>query len=156
MMSQRLQPFISFLWVSFILCVLGWGGLYFVIDRMEPEPGARWLFFFLLTLAFSGIALPVIYFLNRRFPTTPPVDNSVVVREAVWVGVFVSLLAWLQLGRVLNSGLAVMLAAGLMLVEVLLRLGERSAWQPSQPPETAEGEADPDDDPDDEEEDEYA
>lgn len=156
MMSQRLQPFLSFLWVSAILCVLGWGGLYVVIDRMEPEPGARWLFFFLLTLAISGSALPVIYFLNRRFPANPPVDNSVVIREAVWVGVFASLLAWLQLGRVLTSGLAVMLAAGLLLVEFLLRLGERTSWQPSQPHDAVEAEADPDDPDDEDEDNEYA
>lgn len=155
MMSQRLNPFLSFLWISFILCVLGWGGLYFVISQTEPEPGARWLFFFLLTLAISGSALPVMYFLNRRFPADPPVDNSVVIREAVWVGVFVALIAWLQIGRVLTSGLAMMLAAGLLLVEFLLRLGERSAWQPAQAQDEA-AEADPDDPDEEDEDDEYA
>jgi hypothetical protein len=89
------------------------------------------LFFFLLTLAFSGAALPIAYFLNRRFPADPLVDSSVVLREAMWVGIFISLLAWLQVGRVLTSGLVVVLGVGLLLVEFLLRMSERSQWSPS-------------------------
>ena len=122
----------SFLWISLVLCVIGWGGLIVIdVSLTLPTLAPRWLFFFLLTLAFSGIALPVTYFLNRRFPTDPPVDSSVVLREAMWFGVYGSLLAWLQMGRVLTSGLALVLAVGLVLVEFLLRLSERSQWCPS-------------------------
>jgi hypothetical protein len=127
------QPsvFPAFFWTSLILILLGFGGLVLVIMGTEPTPGPRWLFFFLLTLAVTGLALPVTYFLNRRFPVEPQVEPAVVVREALWFGLYVDVLAWLQIGRVLTTGMVLALAAGLMLVEFLLRLGERSAWSPA-------------------------
>jgi hypothetical protein len=130
-MSQKIPSFWAFLWISLVLCLIGWGGLVVLIMLTLPTLAPRWLFFFLATLALSGTALPVVYFLNRRFPSDPPVDSSVVLREAMWFGVYGSLLAWLQIGRVLTSGLALILAVGLMLVEFLLRLGEGSAWKPA-------------------------
>lgn len=141
-MSQRIASFWAFLWVSIVLCLVGWGGLITLVILTLPTLGPRWLFFFLLTMALSGIALPVTYFLNRRFPSDPLVENAVILREAMWVGVYGSLLAWLQLGRVLNSGQAVVLAVGLVLVEYLLRMGERSSWSPTRAsrPTTSDGE----------------
>jgi hypothetical protein len=159
------QPstFPVFLWTSLILILLGFGGLVLVIMGTEPTPGPRWLFFFLLTVAITGLALPVTYFLNRRFPVDPPVEPAVIVREALWFGLYVDVLAWLQIGRVLTSAMVLALAAGLMLVEFLLRLGERSAWSPAQATAAAgpaavsggvTGEDDADDDEEDEDEDE--
>jgi hypothetical protein len=130
MVSQKLPSFWLFLWVSFILGLVGWGGLAYLVFNTLPTLGPRWLFFFLVTISLSGTALPVMYFLNRRFPSDPPVESSVLLREAMWVGVYGSLLAWFQMGRVLTSGLAVVLAIGLILVEFLMRLGDRSAWAP--------------------------
>lgn len=115
-----------------MLGVIGWGGLILLVFMTLPTLGPRWLFFFLATLAVSGTALPVVYFFNRRFPSNPPVDGGVVLREGMWVGVYASLLAWLQMGRVLTSGLALVLALGLVVIEFLLRMGERSQWSPGQ------------------------
>jgi hypothetical protein len=129
-MSQKLPSFWSILWVSIFLGVIGWGGLILLIFPTLPTLAPRWMFFFLLMLAMSGTALPIMYFLNRRFPTDPPIESSVVLREAMWAGVFGSLVAWLQIGRVLTTGLVVVLAVGLVLVEFLLRLSERSQWSP--------------------------
>lgn len=150
-MNQKLPTFWAFLWISMILCLIGWGGLIALIVVTLPYLAPRWLFFFLLTLALSGLALPVVYFLNRRFPSDPPVESGTVLREALWFGVYGSLLSWLQLGRVLTSGLAVVLAVGLVLVEYLLRIGERSSYTPGRNlnrPEDQE-EAEPDEDEDD-------
>ncbi len=69
-------------------------------------------------------------FLNQRFPSTPPVNTGVILREAVWVGIYFPTLAWLQIGRVLIPSLALLLAVGLILIELLLRLRERSQWNP--------------------------
>ncbi len=132
MNTQKLPSFWSFLWICLVLSVIGWGGLVLLVFLSLPTLGPRWLFFFLFTLAFSGLALPVAYFLNRRFPSEPPADGSVVLREGMWCGVYFSLLAWLQMGRVLTPGLAVVLAVGLVLVEFLLRLGERSQYSPNE------------------------
>lgn len=131
MMSQKLPSFWTILWISLFLAAIGWLGLRYIVWETQPFLSSRWLFYFLLMLALSGTAMPVTYFLNRRFPSDPPVEGGVIVREAMWVGVFGSLLAWLQQGRVLTSGLAVVLAVGLVVVEFLLRLGEGSAWKPS-------------------------
>ena len=130
MNHPKLVSFFTFIWISLILCLIGWGGLVVLVIATLPTLGPRWSFFFLLTLALSGTALPVAYFLNRRFPTDPPADSSMVLRESMWFGVYGSLLAWLQMGRVLNTGLALVLGVGLVLVEFLLRLSERSQWSP--------------------------
>jgi hypothetical protein len=73
----------------------------------------------------------VVYFLNKRFPSDPPVEGMVILRQAMWVGVFGSTVAWLQLGRVLTPVMALILAGVFVLIEFLLRLFERSRWNPS-------------------------
>lgn len=132
MKSKKLPSFWIYFWISLFLSLVGLGGLLYLMLETLPLLGPRWLFFFFLMLALSGLALPVTYFFNRRFPTIPPADSSVVLREAMWVGVYGCTLAWLQLGRVLTPGTALVLATGLMLVEFLLRLGERSLWTPKE------------------------
>ncbi len=131
--GRTIPPFKEFLPVFIILLALGGGGLALVINLTLPTLGPRWLFFFFLVLLGAGAALPVAYFLNIRFPTTPPAERSVIMREALWAGVFVSLMAWLRMGRVLTFPLGVIIAAVLVLVEVLLRLWERSRWKPENP-----------------------
>lgn len=153
MQSQKLPSFWSFLWISLVLSVIGWGGLILLIFLALPTLGPRWLFFFLFTLAFSGTAMPVVYFLNRRFPSDPPVDGGVVLREGMWVGVYGSLLAWLQMGRVFTPGLALVLAMGFLVIEFLLRASERSQWSPAQPAAAAGADEDDLDADDDDEED---
>jgi hypothetical protein len=138
--SQKLPSFWSFLWISLVLSIIGWGGLLLLVFMSLPTIGPRWLFFFLFTLALSGIAMPVTYFLNRRFPSDPPVDGNVVLREGMWVGVYGSLLAWLQMGRVLTLALGLVLGLGLGLVEILLRMSERSQWPHAQASSAAEEE----------------
>jgi hypothetical protein len=54
------------------------------------------------------------------------------VRQAVWVGIYIPILLWLRIGRLVNPSLAILLAAGLILIEWLLRLRERSVWKPEQ------------------------
>lgn len=120
----------SFLPTAILLIILGWGGLLAVIEFTTPSGGTRWLFFFALILAVTGTVLPVIAFLNQRFKSRPPVSNGVVMRQALWFGVYVATVAWLQIGRVLNPVIAVLLAAGLVIIEWLLRMRERSQWKP--------------------------
>lgn len=131
-MKTGMQKFLNtFLPLSLVLTILGWGGLFLTIRNTVPTLGPRWLFFFLGVLALTGPALPLVYFLNKRFPSDPPVEGMVILRQALWVGVFGSTLTWLQLGRVLTAGLAVILAGVFALIEFLLRLFERSRWNPN-------------------------
>lgn len=110
--------------------VLGWGGLYAVMVFTTPNGGTRWAFFFTLMLAVTGTALPAMAYFNRRFPTTPPATSFSILRQALWVGAYISLLLWLQIGHVLSASLAFLLAVGLALIEWLLQLRDRAQWKP--------------------------
>jgi hypothetical protein len=123
-------PVRNFIPAAVILALIGWGGLYALMNFTYPTVGPRWLFFFLGVLAISGTALPLVAFLNNRFPSTPPVSPSVIVREAIWFGIYFPTIAWLQLGRVLTPALVLLLAAGFVAIEILLRMRERSQWTP--------------------------
>jgi len=123
-------PVRKFVPAAIILAVLGWGGLLYVLFFTLPAVGPRWLFFFLSVLAVSGTCLPVVAFLNRRFPSVPPPTTAVVLRQALWVGIYFPTLAWLQIGRVLTPALALLLLLGFILIEWLLRLREKSQWNP--------------------------
>lgn len=130
-MDTRTPPPISaYLLAALILSITGWGGLYVLATFTLPTVGPRWLFFFLAVIALTGSALPVVAFLNRRFPSHPPAGVGVILRQSIWVGIYGPTLAWLQIGRVLTPALALLLAIGLALIEILLRLRERSQWKP--------------------------
>jgi len=132
MNPARPPSFLSFLPATLLLCLIGWGGIILLVFVLPPDLGPRWLFFFLTTLALGGTFLPVMYFLHRRFPSQPPVEGDIILREALWFGVYGSALVWLQWGSVLTLGLAVVLGIILILVEMLLRMWERSRWKPKE------------------------
>ena len=130
-MTSNTPPRVAnFLPAALVLFILGWGGLIALTISTLPTVGPRWLFFFLCVLAITGTVLPVTAFLNRRFPSTPPPSAMVVVRQALWFAVYGATVIWLQMGRVLNPALAILLAIGLGLIEFLLRLSEKSQWKP--------------------------
>lgn len=112
------------------MAVLGWVGLYLVVMYVPPLVWPRWGFFLLLILALTGTALPFTYLFNRRFPSQPPAEPNVSVRQALWVGVYGATLAWLQLGRMVSLYVWMGLAAGLIAIEYLIRLREKSRWKP--------------------------
>ena len=89
--------FKDFLPAFLILILLGGGGLALVTLFTLPTLGPRWLFFFFLVLLASGIALPIAYLLNFRFASKHPVDQPVIIREALLAGIFVALLAWMRM-----------------------------------------------------------
>jgi hypothetical protein len=126
--------FRSILPLSIVLTVIGLLGLFILMQVSLPTIFPRWVFYFFIVLAASGLALPVALFLNIRFPSKPQVGMPVILREGIWAGVYASLIAWLQLGRVLTSFLAITLAVVVILIEVLLRIWERSRWTPPQEP----------------------
>jgi len=133
-LKSNLKDLPSILFSAILISLIGWVGLFFLLQYTQPFLGPRWIFFFLLTMGVSGTALPIVYFLNVRFPHDPPANTSVIIRQAAWFAIFVDLLAWLQLGRVLNSILVVVIAIGIIVIENLIRLVERSRWQPSSDP----------------------
>ena len=115
---------------ALILALIGWSGLAYLLIFTLPTLWSRWLFFFLTVLAATGIFLPIAAFFNLRFPTQPPATQETILREGALVGIYFATLAWLQLGRVLNLPLILLLAFGLILIEFLIRLREKSRWEP--------------------------
>ncbi len=115
---------------AFILFTVGWSGLYLLLTTTLPTVGPRWLFFFLLTLAATGSALPFVWLLHRRFGGLQPAAPSVLLRQGLLVGLYAGIVMWLQINRGLDLSLALLLAAGLAAIEWFMRLLERSAWRP--------------------------
>jgi len=131
-MEYRSGPtFRSYLPVSLFMFVVGWGGVGWLIFFTLPTVWQRWGFFLLLTVALTATALPITYYLNLRFPSKPPANQSIILRQAIWLGVYGSTLAWLQLDGFVSMWTILGLGFGLSMIEYLIRLRERSRWQPS-------------------------
>ncbi len=133
MESKTYPPMVPIIITGLLVAGIGVCGLAYVILMTDPELFPRWLFFFMLFLALTGAALPVVAFLNRRFASNPPAGEGVILRQAIWVGVYGGVLAWLQQGRILNPALCFFLLVGLVLLEILIRLGEKARWKPKEP-----------------------
>ena len=120
----------AFLPTAIFLFIVGWSGWLYITNFSSPELLPRWLFYFFIVIALTGTALPITAFLNHRFPSRPPVDANVVLRQALWVAIFASTLMWLSFGQVYSLTLAAILLLGLSAFEWLLRMRERSQWKP--------------------------
>jgi hypothetical protein len=126
-------PFRAYLVQSLLLAGIGWGGLAVLLNYALPFVVPRLGFFILWVMALTGTALPFAYFFNRRFPSDPPAEPNVIVRQALWVGVYGGTLAWLQLGRLVSLWVWMGLAGGVIAVEYLIRLREKARWKPPVP-----------------------
>ena len=122
--------FKSFAIPSLLLTIVGWGGLVAIVNLTLPFVWFRWGFFILLIVAITGTMLPIVYFFHRRFPSGPPVEPNVIVRQAIWFGIYGATLAWLQLGRLVTVYVILGLAGGLIAIEYFTRLREKARWKP--------------------------
>ena len=128
-MSQ-FPSFRPFIFPTIFLILVGWGGSAALVFFTEPFVWNRWGLFALLFLALTGTALPFIYFFHLRFPSSPPAGARVIVRQAQWVGVYGLIILWLRWGDLLTLWLTLGFAGGLLAIEWLIRLRERSQWTP--------------------------
>ncbi len=135
MEPRPVSSFIPYLASAISLFIIGWGSAVFAIFGLTPTVWARWLLFFGGTLGLTGMALPVTWFLNLRFPSEPPAGPSVIIRQAIWVGVYGAVLVWLQQARLVTIWTALGLAVGLIAIEYLVRMRERARWQPKPVPD---------------------
>src|SRR5512135_3033974 len=122
----------QYVFSGLFLMLVGWGGLVLLIMVFSVPPlvWARWGFFVLWFTALTGTALPIVYFLNLRFPSEPPAEPNALVRQAIWFGVYGATLAWLQLGQLATLWVWIGLAGGLVAIESVIRSRERSRWTP--------------------------
>ncbi|MBT3337027.1 MAG: hypothetical protein HN855_17135 [Anaerolineae bacterium] len=128
-MKPTFRPYLP---ATLAMLILGWAGLYALINFTLPTLGPRWAFFFLAVFALTGTALPIVYFFNNRFNRKNFPAPNILTRQALWVGVYGATLAWLQLGQVANISIALGLALGLIAIEALIRLREKAQWTPPQ------------------------
>ncbi|MDX1616466.1 MAG: hypothetical protein R3300_19305 [Candidatus Promineifilaceae bacterium] len=91
------------------------------------EPVAIMAFLAALLTMIAGIFMPLAYFLNERFGQASGSSFFVVLRQAMWVGLWVAFCAWLQMNRTLGWGIALLMAVVFIIVEVLLQLRDRAA-----------------------------
>jgi hypothetical protein len=127
--KSYLPPFGKILIITLFLVMIGGSGLIFTLFMLEPRLGPRWMFFFFLVIFGAGIALPGSYIIQRRF-AKDDVPSRVLVREAILFGTYLALLAWLQLGRILTNLITAIIGIGFLLFEMLLRMAERSTFNP--------------------------
>ena len=116
--------FRPFIFPTFFLMICGWGGLALIMKFSLPMLWPRWAFFALTVMAFTGTALPASFLLNQRFFSN---RAGVVARQAIWVGMYAAILAWLQIGRILNFSVALWFVLGFLGLEFLIQLRERPA-----------------------------
>jgi hypothetical protein len=86
-----------------------------------------------ILVAFTGLAMPLAYLLNRRFlrsstrPGKPEAPTFLVtLRQAMAVGFWVSFCVWLQMNRVLGIAVAGLVAVVLVMFELLLQVRTRA------------------------------
>ena len=125
--NSSFRPYLS---SAISLFVLGWGAAALTVSSLTPTDWARWLLFFGGTLGLTGLAMPVTWFLNLRFPSDPPAGATVIVRQAIWVGVYGAVLVWLQQVRLVTIWTGLGLALGLIAIEYLVRMREKARWRP--------------------------
>jgi hypothetical protein len=113
-----------------IMAGVGWALLYQLVTTANPLAFPRWLFFILLYIAATGTALPFAWILNRRFTTGYLVSGGVMLRESMWMGLFVVIATWLQMIRTLNLATGFFLALSMIVIEGFLRMRERPPEQP--------------------------
>jgi hypothetical protein len=125
--TYNFKPFII---PSLLLFLVGWGGLAAIVNLTLPFVWFRWGLFILLIAAITGTMLPIVYFFHRRFPSGPPAEPNVIIRQAMWFGIYGATLAWLQLGRLVTVYVILGLAGGLIALEYFTRLREKARWKP--------------------------
>lgn len=115
---------------SVLLALFGWLGLRQLIVTSLPRIGGElWLFFLLLQIAVTGTVLPIVRYLNVRFtPIRSELPTSgVIVRQSIWVGLFVVTCAWLQIPRALSLPMVAFLIMVFVVIEIFLRTRELAA-----------------------------
>ena len=111
---------------AIIMAVIGWIGLILLLSTTLPTVGPRWLFFFLLTLAVTGTAIPFVWLLHQRFVRETETSPATLLRVALLFCLYVEILIWLQINRSLSLSLTILLALGLLGIEILLRFLDRT------------------------------
>jgi hypothetical protein len=80
-----------------------------------------------VAVAVTGLVLPLVYYLNKRFGSGDPSHYLIVFRQSMWFGAWFAFCTWLQMNRSLGWGVALLVASVLAILEVLLQVRQRAA-----------------------------
>lgn len=97
-----------------LIALLGWGGLAYLVDRTSPQHYMWQIFLALLLVTLIATSFLPLQYLYRRLAKPVPARA---LRQSFWLAFFVVLCAWLQIRRVLDWTVALLLATVLSLVE---------------------------------------
>ena len=75
----------------------------------------------------AGLMLPVAHFLNKRFSQAERSNYLVVIRQAMWVAIWAAFCTWLQLNRAFGWGVAILVAAVFLVLEIMLQVRTKAA-----------------------------
>ncbi len=80
-------------------------------------------------VAVTGLVLPFVFFLNKRFGGTSPNQTPgflLTLRQAMWVGLWIAFCTWLQMNRTLGIAIVILVAVVFILFEFLLQVRTRA------------------------------
>ncbi|MEW5985140.1 MAG: hypothetical protein AB1791_00735 [Chloroflexota bacterium] len=75
----------------------------------------------------TGLAIPPVLALQKRFSQATPPSLIATLRQSLWVGVWVAFCLWLQMSRTLGWAVAALVAAVLILFEMLIQVRRHAA-----------------------------
>jgi uncharacterized membrane protein len=104
--------------LAVVITLLSWGGLGYLVLTQPPSALNKALFFPLLFLAVASFTIVGLASLRRRLGQED--EPGVVLRQGAWAGLFVILCAGLQMGRMLEPIVALVMAAIFVLMEMFL------------------------------------
>ena len=122
MSSKKADPITQdrrWIWYVVFLALIAWLALWGVI-QLAVNSATKLLFFVLLFLAIVSTFMPAVAYLNARFGRFCSVRVFRVrfVRQSIQIGLFVVVIAWLQMQRVLTLAIALVLIGVLILTEM--------------------------------------
>ncbi|NOX62902.1 MAG: hypothetical protein GXP42_13310 [Chloroflexi bacterium] len=117
-MSQR-----AFLILSWLFAALAGAGLVMLIWRFPPVDGLVALALLLLFLAIAAGSAPIWYRVQQRWSPKTATGSLpyIATRQGVWTGLFVSMVIFLRIFRLLDWVLVFVLFTLLVMTEVFLQ-----------------------------------
>ena len=108
------------------LSILSWLALWGLVQLPVTAP-TRALFFIVLFGGLTSTSMLPVAYLNARFGRCRDrrTFQARFVRQSIWLGLLIVILAWLQMRRILTTTLALILSAVFILTETFLLTRER-------------------------------
>jgi hypothetical protein len=131
MPSKKTDPITRdrrWIWYVVFVAIVAWVGLWGILQR-QITAMTKLLFFVLLFLAIVSTFMPAIAYLNARFGRfrTARVYRVRFIRQSIEIGLFVVIIAWLQVQRTLDLPVGLVLVGVLILTEMFLMTREPPA-----------------------------